>query len=193
MLSAPPIESRPALARPCLVIVMGVAGSGKSTLARALAQHYSCVFLDGDDFHSQDARERMSRGEALDDSMRQPWVARMREHLRKSHTQPQKILAFSGLRRAHRDELRKAGHNTLFLFLQSDIHTIQQRVNQRAGHFMAPSLVSSQFDTLEPPVHETDVKVIDANQAFDQVFSDAIKLVDTYKKMETCETHNQHQ
>ena len=87
-------------------------------------------------------------------------------------------LAFSGLKRAHREELRNAGRKTLFLFLHSDISTIQQRVDNRAGHFMAPSLVSSQFDSLERPVDETDVVDIDVRAPFNEVLQQAIAIID---------------
>lgn len=162
-----------------LIIVMGVSGSGKSSLAKALADHYGYDYLDGDDFHSQEARDRMAKGMPLTDAMRLPWVIRMRDYLRNAACSHQhSTLAFSGLKRAHRDELRKAGLKTMFLFLHSDRNTIQTRVNKRAGHFMAPSLVDSQFDSLEDPSQEADVNTIDVNAPLDQVLALAICAVD---------------
>jgi gluconokinase len=162
-----------------LIIVMGVSGSGKSSLAKALADHYGYEYLDGDDFHSQEARDRMAKGMPLTDAMRLPWVIRMRDYFRGAACKQQhSTLAFSGLKRVHRDELRKAGLKTIFLFLHSDRNTIQTRVNKRAGHFMAPSLVDSQFDSLEDPSHETDVYTIDVNAPLDQVLDLAIRVVD---------------
>ena len=162
-----------------LIILMGVSGSGKSSLAKALADHYGYVYLDGDDFHSQEARDRMAKGLPLTDTMRLPWVIRMRDYFRDvARNHQHSTLAFSGLKRVHRDELRKAGLKTIFLLLNSDKDTIQTRVNKRAGHFMAPSLVDSQFDSLEDPSHEKDVFTIDVNAPFDQVLSMAIHVVD---------------
>jgi gluconokinase len=162
-----------------LIILMGVSGSGKSSLAKALAEYYDYEYLDGDDFHSQEARDRMAKGLPLTDAMRLPWVIRMRDYFREAaYKQQHSTLAFSGLKRAHRDELRKAGLKTIFLFLNSDKDTIQTRVNKRAGHFMAPSLVDSQFESLEDPTSETDVFTIDVNTSLDQVFAHAINVVD---------------
>jgi gluconokinase len=162
-----------------LIILMGVSGSGKSSLAKALANHYSYEYLDGDDFHSQEARDRMAQGLPLNDEMRLPWVIRMRDYFRDAARKHQhSTLAFSGLKRVHRDELRKAGLKTIFLFLHSDKSTIQTRVNMRAGHFMAPSLVESQFDSLEDPSHESDVFEIDVNVTLDQVLHQAIRIID---------------
>lgn len=166
-------------AKTCLIIVMGVAGSGKSTLAHALAKHYGCAYLDGDDFHSTEARTRMAQGMPLDDAMRLPWVIRMRDYFSAAANEGiHATLAFSGLRRIHRDELRKAGRKTLFLFLHSDISIIQQRVDNRAGHFMAPSLVSSQFDSLERPFNEPDVLEIDVQAPLSAVLQQAIAVID---------------
>lgn len=162
-----------------LIILMGVSGSGKSSLAKALADHYGYDYLDGDDFHSQEARDRMAQGLPLTDDMRLPWVIRMRDFFRDAARKHQhSTLAFSGLKRAHRNELRKAGTKTIFLFLNSDKDTIQTRVNKRAGHFMAPSLVDSQFDSLEDPSFEPDVFEINVQTSLDQVLSHAIKVID---------------
>jgi gluconokinase len=39
----------------------------------------------------------------------------------------------------------------IFIYLRGDYDCIQNRVQQRTGHFMNPSLLRSQFDTLEEP------------------------------------------
>lgn len=162
-----------------LIILMGVSGSGKTTLAKALAWHYNYQYLDGDDFHSQEARDHMASGKPLTDEMRLPWVMRMRDYFRDAGlTQQHSTLAFSGLKKAHREELRKAGLKTLFLFLHSDKNTIQTRVNNRAGHFMSPTLVDSQFNSLEDPTQEADVVGIDVQVPFEQVLAEAIAIVD---------------
>lgn len=162
-----------------LIILMGVSGSGKSTLAQALANHYGYDYLDGDDFHSQEARERMAQGLPLDDAMRLPWVMRMRDYFSApANAGKHATLAFSGLRRAHREELRRAARKTLFLFLHGDLGTIQERVDNRAGHFMAPSLVNSQFESLERPCAEPDVVEIDVRAPFAEVLQQAITVID---------------
>ncbi len=164
-----------------LIIVMGVSGSGKSTLAKALAEHYGYTYLDGDNFHSQEARNHMAQGLPLDDAMRHPWVIRMRDYFSAPTNEGKHAtLAFSGLKRAHRNELRNAGRKTLFLFLHSDITTIQHRVDNRAGHFMAPSLVANQFESLEYPRDESDVAHINVSVPFTQVLEHAIGIIDQY-------------
>lgn len=161
-----------------LIIVMGVSGSGKTTLAQALAAEYGYEFLDGDDFHSAESRALMAEGVPLTDDHRAPWVAAIKTYLQANASQQKHaVLAFSGLRHKHRDILRSAGLRTLVLHLTSDIHTIAERISQRKGHFMAPALLASQFDALEPPQGEMDVATIDVGGDFAQIFLQARQLV----------------
>lgn len=169
-----------------LIIIMGVSGSGKSTLAKALADHYRYTYLDGDDFHSQESRELMAKGIPLTDCQRAPWVSRLKEHLQTNAQQKSHVtLAFSGLKQKHRNELRSAGLRTMFLYLSGDKDTIQVRLNNRKDHFMAPTLLDSQFDNLENPLCETDVHPIEVWPQLDQVIEQAKSLVDEVLLKET--------
>lgn len=174
------------LATTNLIVIMGVSGSGKSSIAKALATHYSYTFLDADDFHSTEALARMASGLPLTDEMRYPWVARIAEHLQAAdRRQEHSVLAFSGLRQAHRDMLRAAGLKTVFLFLHSNKDVIQQRIERRTGHFMAPKLLDSQFATLETPALESDVFRIDVSPPLDVLISESINIVDEHLLTET--------
>jgi len=164
-----------------LIIVMGVSGSGKSTLAKALADIYGYEYIDGDDFHSAESRALMAEGVPLTDEHRAPWVAAIKAHLQDNanhltHT----ILAFSGLKKKHREALRSAGLKTLVLYLSGDRETIQERINKRKGHFMAPALLDSQFASMEDPLSESDVHLIDVWPRLEQVVEQASGLIDTY-------------
>jgi len=54
---------------------MGVCGCGKSSVGPLLAARLGGMFLDGDDYHPLENVEKMSRGEALTDEDRWPWLA----------------------------------------------------------------------------------------------------------------------
>src|SRR5690606_1766229 len=71
-------------------------------------------------------------------------------------------LAFSGLRRRHRDMLRATGLPLRFLFLHGAAGLIAARMRQRSGHYMPVALLDSQFATLQPPLGESDVTPIAA-------------------------------
>lgn len=162
-----------------LIVVMGVSGSGKTSLAIALGEHYGFRYIDADDFHSESNRARMASGQPLTDEMRAPWVQALQEHLRQEAAQVRHCtLAFSGLKKAHRDKIRAAGLKTLFVFLNGDKEVIQSRLQQRANHFMAPGLLDSQFESLEPPVTEHDVVRIDVADSFEKVVAQTVEAID---------------
>jgi gluconokinase len=161
-----------------LIIVMGVSGSGKSTLAKALADIYDYEYLDGDDFHSTESRALMAQAIPLSDEQRAPWVAVIKHRLQtNARQQIHTVLAFSGLKQKHRDELRAAGLRTIVLYLNGSRATIQNRINNRVGHFMAPALLDSQFAGMEEPQNEADVHVIDIWPTIDQVVTQACDII----------------
>lgn len=67
-----------------LILVMGVCGSGKSTLGSKLAEHLGASFLEGDNFHSVEAKNKMAKGEPLNDEDRLPWIQRINEAARQT-------------------------------------------------------------------------------------------------------------
>lgn len=164
-----------------LIIIMGVSGSGKSTVANAIADHYQYCFLDADDFHSDANKNHMAQGLPLTDDMRAPWIESIKSHLESAkQKQHHCVLAFSGLKKHHRDALRKAGLNTLFIFLNGDKKIIQQRVNLRQNHFMNPGLVDSQFAALEAPTEESDVHPIEVYDPIERVVNEAVDLINLH-------------
>jgi gluconokinase len=164
-----------------LIIIMGVSGSGKSTIAKAVADHYQYCFLDADDFHSAENKKHMANGLPLTDEMRIPWVNSLKNYLESARSDHKHcVLAFSGLKKKHRDELRKAGLKTIFIFLNGDKDIIQARVNSRQNHFMNPGLVDSQFAALEDPTQEIDVHSIAVNESLDKVLNEVVTQVDKY-------------
>jgi gluconokinase len=86
-------------------------------------------------------------------------------------------LAFSGLRRRHRDMLRSAGLPLHFLFLDGDRELIAARMRGRSDHYMPVSLLDSQFATLELPSGEPDVQAIAIGGAPGSVLAQALAAV----------------
>lgn len=132
---------------------MGVMGSGKSAVGRALAGRLACTFLEGDDFHSAHSVEKMRSGAPLDDEDRMPWLDRIADWI---STQAVRglggVVACSALRKAYRDRLRLAVPRPLpFVVLHPREEILRARVAARDAHFMAPSLLQSQLNTLELP------------------------------------------
>ncbi|MFC0154059.1 gluconokinase [Xanthomonas dyei] len=169
------VPATPASASPMAIVVLGVSGSGKTTIAQALAAHYRFRFLDADDYHSVAARAQMAAGQPLTDAMRLPWVELMAATLRERVQAGESVvLAFSGLRGTHRQMLRGSGVPMRFVFLHAAPHVIAARLSARAGHFMPPSLLDSQLQTLELPLDEADVVSVDVDATVPEVVRDAI-------------------
>lgn len=131
------------------VVITGVAGSGKTTIGKLLAQDLGWPFHEGDDFHPAANIEKMHRGEALTDTDRQPWLDALRAMIHSAVENGEKgVLACSALKRRYREHLR-VNDQVVFVHLAATPELIAQRLQQRKGHFMNPSLLTSQFATLE--------------------------------------------
>lgn len=163
------------------IVVMGVSGSGKSTVAQALARHYGYTLLDADDFHSAEAKAQMASGVPLTDAQRAPWVDALGAALQQFTLRGQSVvLAFSGLRREHRQRLRlrSSGVPMQFVFLHAAPEVIAARLGARAGHFMPPALLASQFEALQPPTDEADVVGVDVDAPLDEVVAEAVRQLE---------------
>lgn len=149
------------------VIVMGVSGCGKSTLGELLARTLDCAFLEGDDFHSTEAVEKMRSGQALTDEDRWPWLERLGQASGAAVAdQGVVVTACSALRKVYRDRLRDAiGHPVRFILLDNSRDRLLDRMGQRPGHYMPASLLDSQLATLERPLPEEGVLTLTTDDA----------------------------
>jgi carbohydrate kinase, thermoresistant glucokinase family len=168
----------PSSTNPVLVISMGVSGCGKSTLARHLAKKFGLVFLEADDFHSAENKAHMASGKPLTDAMREPWIAAMCDALREHRSRGEScVLAYSGLRRAHRARFRELGYPVLFVHLAGPQEVIRRRMEGRVNHFMPADLLTSQYAALEPALNEPDIITVDVAQSIKQIQREAEDLV----------------
>lgn len=140
------------------MIVMGVTGSGKTTVGTLLAQQLGWQFADADDFHPPANIEKISRGIALNDSDRAPWLASVREViLRWNAAGKNLVLACSALKRSYRDRLRVGA--VKFVYLKGDYELIRERLRKRHGHFASESILRGQFQDLEEPREAITVEI----------------------------------
>lgn len=159
-----------------LIIVMGVSGCGKSTIAEALAEAIGGRFFDGDHFHPQSNIDKMSRGEALTDMDRWPWLGEVGREL--SRGAGDVVGACSALKRSYRGFIAKeAGERVAFVHLSGSKQLIADRMAARDGHFMPLSLLESQFAALEPPAREPGAVTVDISPNTDSVVAAAVQVL----------------
>jgi 6-phosphogluconate dehydrogenase len=141
-------------------IVMGVSGSGKSTMGRLLAERLNCPFYDGDDYHPAANVAKMSAGIPLNDEDRAGWLAVLADIIIRGLERGEcGVIACSALKKKYRDVLRVDEQQVKFVYLKGDYAAIWARIQGREGHFMKASMLQSQFDTLEEPVHAISVDI----------------------------------
>ena len=134
-----------------LFLVMGVSGCGKSTIARQLSESLNIPFIEADDFHPEANILKMKNGQPLDDNDRNPWLQNLALELKKIEPKGC-VLACSALKEKYRATLNSLISKPLqIIFLEGSFELIKNRIDHRAGHFMASQLLQSQFDTLEKP------------------------------------------
>jgi len=161
-----------------IVVVGGPSGSGKTAIGRALAAMLEVPFLDADDLHPPDNVAKMARGQALDDESRKPWLAAVAGRLSvAARHDGGLVIACSALKAKYRTQLRQAAPATLFIMLDVPPVVLRQRLTQRVGHFMPPSLVDSQLADYEPLGDEEPGHTIDASGELSQSVALAMTVV----------------
>ena len=91
----------------------------------------------------------MSAGNPLTDEDRWPWLAAVGASLAGREGA---VGSCSALKRVYREAIAKAAQRKVyFIYLSGSRELLQQRINDRKGHFMPPSLLESQLKTLEEP------------------------------------------
>jgi gluconokinase len=161
---------------PCALIVMGVSGSGKSTVAEWLGKRLGWRFEDGDSFHPASNVEKMRAGHPLTDEDRWPWLNAIADEIarvcdRGEHV----IIACSALKHAYRDVLLRGRDDVRFVFLKGTKELIAERLAQRKGHFMPTGLLTSQFDTLEPPEPSEHVITVSIDETVEAIVDGVVR------------------
>ncbi len=147
-----------------IVLLMGVSGSGKTTVGKLLAEQLHWKFADADDYHSDSNKAKMHAGIPLTDEDREPWLQDLRRHMLQWIDRHENVvLACSALKESYRDIL-VSGPDVKLVFLEGSYELIQSRIQHRQRHFMNPTLLRDQFETLERPSNALEINIVKSPQ-----------------------------
>ena len=157
-----------------LYVMIGVCGSGKSTIGAQFARALDIEFVEGDALHPPENVQRMAAGIPLTDENRRGWLIAIAARLDEAKRAAKGlVVSCSALKRSYRDLLRTTGDaHVRFVYLAGSPALLAERMVQRRGHFMPPSLLESQLAILEEPAPHEHAWVCDIRQAPHAIVAD---------------------
>ena len=169
------MHSAPSIPATTSIVVMGVSGSGKTSAARELTRQLGWEYIEGDDLHPEANVAKMAAGSPLDDEDRWPWLRRIAEVIGEHEAAGTSlVLTCSALKRSYRDLLRDGHPSVWFAHMQVSQQVLADRLAQRKGHYMPPSLLDSQLATLEPLAEDEPGDVIAGDGPLDQSIAELL-------------------
>ncbi len=155
------------------IIVMGPSGCGKSLIGSMLAEQLGATYIDADDLHPAENVEKMRNGVPLDDTDRWPWLETVGRALA-----PNTVIACSALRRIYRDRIRDTvAEPVTFVVLTGSKDILLDRVANRPGHYMPPSLVDSQLAAFEHPDPDEAHVTADIKDTPDEILAQVLTFL----------------
>jgi carbohydrate kinase (thermoresistant glucokinase family) len=161
---------------PRVLALMGVSGSGKSTIAAELHRVLDWPYQEGDDLHPPANVAKMRSGHPLDDADRLPWLQAIARWIddRLAAGEPG-IITCSNLKRAYRRITIGSRPGVTLVYLKGEEPVIHDRLVKRTDHYMPPSLLRSQFDTLEEPGPDEHPVVVTVHKSMGDTTTELLK------------------
>jgi gluconokinase len=159
-----------------VVVVMGVSGSGKTTVADAVARRNGWQLVEGDKLHPPANVAKMQSGTPLTDADRWPWLRAIAREIDAIRGRGESaVVASSALKRAYRDILIGDRPDVVLVYLEGSKDLIAKRMAARKNHFMPPTLLDSQFATLEEPGQDEHPIVVSIEPPPDDIVSEVVR------------------
>ena len=162
-----------------VLVVMGVSGCGKSTVAALLSERLGWPFKEGDSLHPPANVAKMEAGRPLTDEDRWPWLALVADWIGgQLDAGEHGVVTCSALKRSYRDVLDRRGAGVTFVYLAGQRQTLEDRMAARTGHFMPPSMLVSQLETLEEPQPDESSIRVAIEQSPEQIAEEVVAGLD---------------
>ena len=144
------------------VIIMGISGCGKTTIGKELEKVLDDYkFIEGDDYHPIENKNKMKNGIPLNDRDREIWLKNLLIDVEK---ETNVIVSCSLLKKSYRDFFIKDNMILVYIKVSNNIfNIIKKRIENRGGHFFNVNLLKSQFETLEEPTNANLIVDFDEN------------------------------
>lgn len=145
---------------------MGVSGSGKSAVGMRLAEVLDVPFIDADDLHPEENKQKMSMGIPLEDEDRWSWLSAIGAALLEHRGV---VTACSALKRSYRDRLRSSSPDLIFVHLVGEAELLAERIGDRVHEFMPSALLESQLSVLEELEDDERGFIVDVAPTIDEI------------------------
>ena len=165
-----------------VLLLMGVSGCGKTTIALELQRLLGWPFKEGDDLHPVANVEKMRSGRPLDDEDRRPWLMAVAGWIDERLAVGESgIITCSNLKHAYRKITVGDRTGVTLIYLQVEERLIVDRVSRRKHRYMPPSLLHSQFETLEEPTADEQAIVVPAGGTVADTVIDLLRKVAAFQ------------
>src|SRR5579862_9759261 len=166
----------PRAVMPVVLVLMGVSGVGKSTIALELHRVLGWRFQEGDDLHPPANVAKMRSGRPLDDADRLPWLQAIARWIdeRLAAREPG-IITCSNLKRAYRQITIGSRQGVRLVYLKGQEQVIHDRIAQRQHRYMPPTLLRSQFETLEEPGADEHPVTVTVHGSIAEIATDLLR------------------
>jgi carbohydrate kinase (thermoresistant glucokinase family) len=165
------------------VVVMGVSGSGKSAVGDLVAEALRVPFVDGDSLHPMSNISKLSEGEPLTDTDKWPWLDIVGKALADAEQHGGMVIACSALKHQHRDAIRRAVPQVIFVLLGGPRELMAARLATRPEHLfsIAQAARAAQLDwqlaILEPLDDDEHGVTIDVTPPLPVVVNAAVAAI----------------
>ncbi len=144
------------------IFLIGPSGSGKSTFGKYISLKKKIKFIECDKLHNKKSINKMKNGIPINSKERLNWVKIIKKKIIYNNNK-NIIIAFSGLKKNHRDFLKLKNKNSYFFFLKTSRNNLKLRLKKRKKHFFNSNLLDNQIKLFEK---SKDLHILDSTKKF---------------------------